>query len=392
VSRQAGTLRYVDGAGCSIPSLVEAAYLFDRMKVPRGAKAFALRVRATEAPGRARLEAFPSLRASLVRLQHMAYEDALFDDECFYCKLSDSDWRRLTLELDAVVEQSGVLARAVCGAWPDLVAELGGSARCDVALRAHFAWYVDQVPTPFGDGIGADAYAGYPPPKDPPYRVYVEPLIDTCRAGESLRRGSNDFEDEVLRCIRSVVPSRADQAEVRQAIDVYVAHLCPVEQRVVRAEIGPTTDVHQRLMDDRVQTIECPMLGAERRAYALWAWAGGDADGFARHVRARRGWARRVRIGSSRVRHVAAAKPCADTSEVFGGSCRSPVMSASEWSALSGDVAGLPDRAAAVASLLCSDWPELGLELGADRCVPMLTDYFLSYPVFLGLAALDANR
>lgn len=224
------------------------------------------------------------------------------------------------------------------------------------------------------------------------YRAYVEPLVDTCRAGESLRHSDDDFEAKVLGCIRSVVPSRADQAEIRQAIDAYVAHVCPLEERVVRADIGPITDVHQRLMDERVQTIECPMLGAERRAYALWAWASGDAEGFARHVRARRGWARRVRLGSVRVRHVAAAQPCADYSEAFGGSCRSPALSASEWSSLAGDVAALPGRAAAVASLTCSGWPALGLELGAERCVSILTDYFLSYPVFLGLAALAANQ
>jgi hypothetical protein len=55
------------------------------------------------------------------------------------------------------------------------------------------------------------------------------------------------------------------------------------------------------------------------------------------------------------------------------------------------DVSALAEQREAAARLVCSSWPSLGIELGVEQCGPALTDYFLSYPVFLGLAALDAR-
>jgi hypothetical protein len=321
-------------------------------------------------------------------LRTVAYDDALFDDECFHCVLSDADWRRLLLDVDVILDESATLARALCGSWPALAEELGGIGRCEGPLRAHFVWYLANVPAPFAPSAGREAYAGFPPPKDPAYREYADALTDGCRRGESLHYSSDEFERRVLGCLRSAAPPKQEHLEIRRALDGYVTRLCGVEAAISQTSIVSSTDAHVRLIN-RVGKIQCPLLGAQRVAYVLSSRTSNEVGSFAAHVRARIPWAAQVREGAARVKAIAATTTCQDYSSVVDGRCRSAGLKATEWRKLQGALTDLPAAASVPARALCKSWPELAAELGSDRCEGRLTEYFLSYGMFVGLAALQ---
>ncbi len=392
IRRAVGSMRYIDEAFCEQGPYAQAAFLVDSL-LGHDAAGFAEHVLADAPAGRKRLAATRRALPGVERLQKLAPEDSLFNDECWSCVLADADWRRTELRLRAILDESKTLGSAVCRSWPELEERLG--SRCDELVREHFASYLPEDPDPFGQGVTAGDFKGLPPPKDPAYRAVIDPIIDECRKNESLHYSDLGYERKYLACLRrhfeKLAASTAGWQGVKTKWSRFERTLCQVEDDAQRSDLVSGVGARlEREMTFHVRSLECPALITARGIFIVHALAGNDASAFVAHVDARAGWLPGVKRGLEELGTTARAAPCKKEFPRVPKGCRPKALASVHWTTVNAHLAALQPTAAALGKALCSDWPALQARL--PSCATRLGDYFMSYPMFGGLLAIDEDR
>jgi hypothetical protein len=392
IRRAVGSMRYIDEAFCERGPYAQAAFLVDSL-LGHDAAGFAEHVLAAAPAGRKRLAAARRALTGVERLRKLAPEDSLFNDECWSCVLADADWRRKALHLRAILDESKTLGSAMCRSWPELEKRLGTG--CAELVREHFASYLAEDPGPFGQGVTAEDYKGLPPPKDAAYRAVIDPIIDECRKNESLHYSDLGYERKYLGCLRrhfaKLAAATARFHDVKPEWTRFQQALCQVEDDAQRSDLVSGVGARlEREMTFHVRSLECPALTTARGIFVVHALAGDDATAFVAHVKARAAWLPTVKRGLRELGSTARAAPCKKEFPRVPKGCRPKALATVHWATVNPHLAALQPAAAALGKALCSAWPALQAKL--PSCATQLGDYFMSYPMFGGLLAIDENR
>lgn len=318
------------------------------------------------------------------KMRPLVPEVAEYDADCDMCEYGDQDIAKVERTLRGIPDAARALAQSMCLSWPELAHELGGSLACVERAGDFFVALV----LPYNSVEEYDAQAPYaerPPPRDPAYASYADPVFDHCFLDP---RSDERAPSTVYPCLRAELTQRFDALNgshpslsrpLRAAWRAFQDHLCALDDLALSVGQGMRRYPH------------CDWLTTLRFSFVLVQWTQNDTGTLLGHVRARNAWSiNQVEPSFVQLEKYAALPACtAEYPTIFD--CPQAMLTRSQWQTVVRLLPRIREDAALLAKLTCEGWPELASSVGGG-CQKDFTAYYLSYAQASGVVAPDVQH